>query len=173
MVIKSINYLLYDNTGNLMMNKTLIATLLTTCALAACSKPTQNAEVNTATPEAKVASSAEIDSAHNAQNSLDWAGDYQGILPCADCEGIKTLLVLNADSTYHLTETYLGKGDNNPFNSKGQFSFDNSGSVITLDKNGDQRKYFIAENRLYALDQDGKKIEGNLAEHYILNKAIN
>ena len=90
MVIKSINYLLYDNTGNLMMNKTLIATLLTTCALAACSKSTQNAEVNTATPEAKVASSAEIDSAHNAQNSLDWAGDYQGILPCADCEGINT-----------------------------------------------------------------------------------
>jgi len=155
------------------MNKTLIATLLCCCTLTACSKPTQNVELNTATTDAQVASSAEIDSAHNAQNSLDWAGDYQGTLPCADCEGIKTLLVLNADSTYHLTETYLGKGDHNPFKSAGKFSFDNTDSVITLDKNGDQRKYFIAENQLYALDQEGKKIQGNLAEHYILNKAIN
>ena len=25
----------------------------------------------------------------NAANSLDWAGKYEGVLPCADCEGIK------------------------------------------------------------------------------------
>jgi uncharacterized lipoprotein NlpE involved in copper resistance len=155
------------------MNKTLIVTLLCCCALTACSKSTRNVELNTATTETQVASSAEISSAHNAQNSLDWAGDYQGTLPCADCEGIKTQLILNADSTYSMTETYLGKGNDNPFKSTGNFSFGHTGSIITLDQHGDQRKYFVAENQLYALDQEGKKIEGNLSEHYILKKAIN
>lgn len=153
-----------------MMNKTLIATLLCCCALTACSKPTQNVELNTATTEAQVASSTKINSAHNA---LDWAGDYQSTLPCADCEGIKTQLSLNVDSTYTMTETYLGKSDDHPFKSSGKFSFDHTGSIITLDQHGDLRKFFIAENQLYALDQEGKKIEGNLSEYYILKKAIN
>ena len=26
---------------------------------------------------------------HNSQNSLDWSGTYKGIIPCADCEGIR------------------------------------------------------------------------------------
>lgn len=29
------------------------------------------------------------DPAHNSQNALDWDGEYEGVLPCADCEGIK------------------------------------------------------------------------------------
>ncbi len=49
-------------------------------------------------------STASVDAAHNAQNSLDWAGIYQGTLPCADCGGIETELTLNADGTYALTE---------------------------------------------------------------------
>ena len=156
-----------------MMNKMLITALFCSLGLVACAKPTQNVETHAVSTETQVTSSANTDTAHNAQGSLDWAGDYQGTLPCADCEGIKTQLTLNANSTYNLTETYLGKGDDHPFKSSGQFSFDNTGSVITLDQNGDQRKYFVAENQLYALDQAGQKIEGNLAQHYILNKAIN
>ena len=40
-----------------------------------------------------------MDMAHNSQNSLDWAGVYQGILPCADCEGFDTVITLNWDET--------------------------------------------------------------------------
>ena len=29
----------------------------------------------------------------NSQNALDWAGTYKGILPCADCEGMKMQLI--------------------------------------------------------------------------------
>ena len=32
---------------------------------------------------------------HNSLNSLDWEGTYSGILPCADCAGIQTLIKLN------------------------------------------------------------------------------
>lgn len=32
---------------------------------------------------------------------------YEGILPCADCSGLKTELTLYANGTYFLKETYL------------------------------------------------------------------
>ena len=31
----------------------------------------------------------------NSKTSVDWVGKYEGTLPCADCEGIKTTLTLN------------------------------------------------------------------------------
>ena len=37
-----------------------------------------------------------IDS-HTSEMSLDWAGVYQGTLPCADCEGIETMIELKDD----------------------------------------------------------------------------
>lgn len=37
------------------------------------------------------------------------AGRYEGTLPCTDCRGIKTMLILNPDSTYRLDQEYLGK----------------------------------------------------------------
>ncbi len=47
--------------------------------------------------------------ADNSLTSLDWAGTYQGILPCADCPGIKTQLVLNSDMTYQAENQLPGK----------------------------------------------------------------
>ena len=38
-------------------------------------------------------------------------GIYEGTLPAADCEGIKTMLVINADKTYTLKSEYIGKKD--------------------------------------------------------------
>ena len=48
---------------------------------------------------------------HNSQNSLDWSGTYKGITPCADCEGIETILTLNADvqRSFTLVEEFKGK----------------------------------------------------------------
>jgi uncharacterized lipoprotein NlpE involved in copper resistance len=39
---------------------------------------------------------------HNSRNALDWAGTYEGVLPCADCPGTKTRLTLNYDGSYRL-----------------------------------------------------------------------
>ena len=141
-----------------MMNKTLIATLLTTCALAACSKPTQNAEVNTATPEAKVASSAEIDSAHNAQNSLDWAGDYQGILPCADCEGIETSLFLQKDGTWVMNQRYQGAKEPSSFATYGTWA--RTAEKLVLTDTAGEKTYFRAKGEgMEMLDREGNPIE--------------
>lgn len=106
------------------------------------------------------------DEAHNSQNSLDYEGVYTGTTPCADCEGIETVLTLNHNSTYTLTLKYLGKG--NTFTSHGSFHWSKDGSSITLDK--DKSLYKVGERKLIQLDTEGKEITGKLASKYILTK---
>lgn len=154
------------------MKKSIIAISLASLVLVACSK-TENKKVEEQTPATTeaVSEATVADNAHTAENALDWNGAYKGILPCADCEGIKTELELNSDKTYEIKETYLGKGDGKPFESKGSFQFDSKNlSIIELDKAGDSRKYFVAEGYLKALDMDGKEITGDLADKYQLKK---
>ncbi|MCX2638056.1 copper resistance protein NlpE, partial [Klebsiella pneumoniae] len=106
--------------------------------------------------------------ADSAETSLDWAGEYEGVFPCADCEGIKVELQLNSDKTYELSEEYLGKANNNnnnnEFELKGSFSFDpQDPSLITLDNKAENRKFFVSENFIEARDvESSKKIESNL-----------
>lgn len=154
------------------MKKSIIAISLASLVLAACSK-TENKKVEEQTPATTetVSEATVADTAHTAENAIDWNGTYKGILPCADCEGIKTELELNSDKTYEIKETYLGKGDGKPFESKGSFQFDSkNSSIIELDKAGDSRKYFIAEGYLKALDLEGNEITGDLADKYQLKK---
>ncbi|USA53725.1 copper resistance protein NlpE [Acinetobacter sp. C32I] len=154
------------------MKKSIIAISLASIFLVACNKAETPKTDEQAPPATSSESSTEVvDSAHTAENSLDWNGTYKGVLPCADCEGIETELELNLDKTYELKETYLGKGDGKAFESKGSFTFDSKNtSIIELDKAGDGRKYFVAEGYLKALDTEGKEITGELADKYELKK---
>ena len=106
--------------------------------------------------------------ADNSKTSLDWPGTYLGILPCADCEGIQTRLVINSDLTFNLETRYNGK-DQKVFQSKGTFSWNESGNKITPDT-PDKQIYLVGENRLFHLDKDGNRITGNLADNYIIEK---
>ncbi len=105
---------------------------------------------------------------HNSMNSIDWNGTYQATLPCADCEGIQTVLTLNEDLTYVKKSKYLDK-EELIIEDKGSFTWDKTGQIITLN-NDEKNQYFVGENRIWMLDQDTKKVTGSLAEHYILNK---
>ncbi|WP_026955848.1 copper resistance protein NlpE [Algoriphagus vanfongensis] len=112
-----------------------------------------------------------LSSGDNSMNSLDWAGTYLGTLPCADCEGIETKLVLNQDGSYHYTTHYFGLNDALEHEYLGKFTWDESGSVITLHGvDGIPGKYKVGENRIWHLDMDGNQITGALADQYILTK---
>ncbi|TXX75753.1 lipoporotein NlpE [Vibrio cholerae] len=162
-----------------MMKKSIFALSALTLILVGCDNQ-QDAKVEvekvvdvaaaTAEQSAAQPSTASVDAAHNAQNSLDWAGIYQGTLPCADCGGIETELTLNADGTYALTEKYLDK-EGEPFASQGTFVWNEAGNIVTL-QTGDQtgRQFMVGENTLSHLDMEGKVIEGELAEFYVLSK---
>ncbi|GGD74162.1 META domain-containing protein [Lacimicrobium alkaliphilum] len=114
------------------------------------------------------------DNAHTSENALDWAGVYEGILPCADCEGIQTRLMLSGDGHYQLSETYLGEGEKaRAFKSKGEFEWLDDGLRIRLlGRTSAPGLYQVGENQLFHLDQDGQRISGELAAQYRLAKRI-
>ena len=107
---------------------------------------------------------------HVSANSLDWQGRYTGVLPCADCPGIVTLLTLEPDQSYRLSTYYLGK-DEKLFERRGVFIWEEKGSVIHLQNSPDDLdRYQVGENILFQLDKQGNRINGDLAAHYILHK---
>lgn len=110
-----------------------------------------------------------IDAAHNSNNSLDWAGAYSGVTPCADCPGIKTDITLNNDNTYSLNEQYLER-EKTPRTFKGKFTWDEKGSIITLDAEGDHHKFKVMENKLQILDKFGDVKQGGRADEFMLAK---
>jgi len=107
---------------------------------------------------------------HTSQNSLDWAGTYSGILPCASCEGIKTDLVLNDDMSYSLTTFYVGEG-NEEFTETGTFKWNDAGNTVILDGLTDRpNQFFVGENMLFQLDMNGNRITGDMADAYKLER---
>lgn len=108
---------------------------------------------------------------HNARTSLDYKGTYEGTTPCADCEGIKTTLVLN-DNTYTLTTQYLGKNEIDVFEEKGTYRWLDGSIIILEGPNGrdNETQYFIGENFVKMLDLNGNAITGEFADMYILKK---
>lgn len=108
------------------------------------------------------------DTQHNASNSLDYKGTYDGTIPSASGQGMDVIITLS-DNTYTKKVTYIGKKDG-AFEEKGTYSWNEQGNTITLNGSSAPNKYFVGENTLTQLDMDGKKITGDLADMYILRK---
>lgn len=94
------------------------------------------------------------DPAHNSRNALDWAGVYEGVTPCADCPGIRTRLTLHKDGRFELRTQYLERQVATQ-TVHGTFSWDASGSTITLGGEGNAQQYRVGEGRLLQLNRDG------------------
>lgn len=145
------------------MKKILLFSVFTVIMTMGCTS--KKDEVVTEEPAAKV-----LD-AHNARNSLDYLGTYKGVLPCADCPGIETLIILHEDETYELKRTYLEKGEGNVYEEMGSYTWKEDGNTLEFEDTDSQLSYyFVSENKLIALDQEGNKITGELAKNYELIK---
>lgn len=129
--------------------------------MAACTSPGKQTSSNvSAFPKADE---------HSSQSALDWKGTYHGILPCADCEGIETVISLNEDKTFHFSQKYLGN-ESKSINTSGTFTWTRDGNSIILGK-GDANQFLqVGENQLFWLDKNGNRITGDLAEQYRLQK---
>jgi len=138
----------------------------------ACNNNAANKEETVDTSKSTVASAEENkkSTGDEARTSLDWAGTYKGILLCADCEGIETELMLHSDNTYMLSTTYLGKKEAAGEKTNGRWKWlDGYNIELEAVKDGPS-KYFVTEGRIIQLDREGKRIEGALAEKYVLGK---
>lgn len=160
------------------MTKQILAIAIIACTLWGCGNSKTSEKLNTdsltkdsLTMKGVKSDSLKLDTDHSSKNALDWDGTYKGIVPCADCEGIETTLVLGKELTYTLKTKYLGKSDAKVFEEKGKFSWDKSGQIITLDGIKDApNKYFVGENKIIQLDMNGKEITGEHADLYMLKK---
>jgi copper homeostasis protein (lipoprotein) len=104
---------------------------------------------------------------------------YSGILPCADCAGIRHELALTEDAktgepqTYDLLETYLGSMSNDgerTVNSRGAWSVAKGGpdgamTIIRLDGGGkaESARSFerVSDTELRLLDREQKRIQSS------------
>ncbi len=107
---------------------------------------------------------------HTAKTSLDWAGVYQGTLPCASCPGIKTLITINQNGEFIKQEHYIDTQGS--YIERGQIEWQADGTVIHL--KGDDVEavnyYKVVENALLHLNADQQVIGGEMAELYRLEK---
>ncbi len=151
------------------MNKLIWGLLLIgLLPISACTRNTQNATITVDT--------VETDFFDGLTPSLA-EFTFEGILPCADCMGIKTNLVINDDSlSYFLTETYMGK--NNPdsiFIRSGSFTritaSDSLSTILQLSAVKELPPLFykvIGDSILKKLDSQGREILGN--HNYLLTR---
>jgi uncharacterized lipoprotein NlpE involved in copper resistance len=129
------------------MKNKFILLVCTSLFFFSCKKEMKKNEVKTDSIATAVGDTISTDM-HNSQNSLDWQGTYKGILPCADCKGVQSV-----------------------FEEKGTFTWNESGSIISLkDLKENSNQYKVGENTLTQLDLEGKVILGETASMYVLKK---
>lgn len=93
---------------------------------------------------------------------------YNSILPCADCSGIDTTILVNQDGSYVMEQSYQGSPDD-------KRSFFESGTWVlgkdklTLTNSYGEKSYYLPrEDKLVMLDIDGNVINSEL--NYTLAK---
>ncbi|MBU1822042.1 MAG: copper resistance protein NlpE [Bacteroidetes bacterium] len=100
---------------------------------------------------------------------FDYTGTYTGLLPCTDCAGIKTEIVLT-DSTYTKRTIYLGEARPDLYEASGGATWDGESQILTLGGITPPNRYLVQGNTLTQLDRQGRKVTGRLANRYILQK---
>lgn len=131
-------------------------TLLPLLLLAACGPAADNASTGADT--------------NAVAHADDWYGTYTGTIPCADCEGIRVTLRLDADLQYQLTEEYLGKSGEAAEN-RGTYVWDEADRTVILLVDGSAGpQYRVGNGQILQLDEFGDEITGELADQYVLSK---
>jgi copper homeostasis protein (lipoprotein) len=137
------------------LSRSLAALIVAGAALAACGRAAAPPPAPPAPPPLPRAA------------NLPRVGHFAGILPCADCRGIRTELILAGDweglNRYHLTETYLGtsQGDRT-VEREGAWTTlrgvpdDDNATVYQLDPDiaGARRHFLVVDERTLALLDD-------------------
>jgi heat shock protein HslJ len=145
------------------MKKCLFLSVLIALTGMSCKEETKDSSESSLLDSTEV-----IIDGHNAMNALDYQGVYYGVLPCADCEGIETTITISA-ATYTKEVLYRGKSKAIE-TEQGSYSWNKEGNTITLSSSEIPNQYFVAENEIFQLDADGKRIQGALASKYRLQK---
>jgi copper homeostasis protein (lipoprotein) len=98
--------------------------------------------------------------------SLDFPATYSGVLPCADCEGIRYTVNFWSDQVFFRRMTYLGKGEGEgaSVDDVGRWNFTEDAQSLVLNTKDETPDIFTIEGRdvLKKLDMAGQPIESAL-----------
>lgn len=115
-------------------------------------------------PRSEVSAAEEFDITHRVL--LEFPATYSGVLPCADCAGIRYTVNIWSDQVFFRRMTYLGKGEGEGarFDDVGHWSFSADRRLLILSSKDETPDVFVIEGRerLRKLDQDGKEIDSDL-----------
>lgn len=88
---------------------------------------------------------------------------YSGVIPCADCEGIRYELDLRANNVFFLRRTYLGKQPDNVFDSVGHWSMGDDRALALFSGDAAPELWNMEDvGSLRKLDMQGKPIDSQL-----------
>lgn len=89
---------------------------------------------------------------------------YSGVLPCADCEGIRYDLDLRPDKVFFARLTYLGEPESSAFSEIGEWSLSEDRAILALHGSGEAPSLFAVKDArtLRKLDVEGKEITSQL-----------
>ncbi len=137
------------------MKNCLFATFIAVTTLVGCQHPNVGTTVESPKP----------DISHNARASLDWNGVYSGIVPCEDCSGTKLWLELKANGQYSMSRSYIDKMSITVME-EGSLVWNTKGNTINVD----DYRFFVAENKLFLVDQSGERVLDKNGNSYVLSK---
>lgn len=99
------------------------------------------------------------------------AGTYEGTLPAADCPRIKTVLTINADSTYQLQQDYIDRKDGHDEASGVLQVLDGNVMMLVRPSSGEHSFYKVKDSKSIVMtDSLGNEPEGETAKLYVLTK---
>lgn len=99
------------------------------------------------------------------------AGTYEGTLPAADCPGIKTVLTINADSTYEIKQDYIDRKDGHDEASGVLQVLDGNVLMLVRPSSGEHTFYKVKDSKSVVMtDSLGNEAEGEMAKLYVLTK---
>ena len=104
--------------------------------------------------------------------SQKYHGVFYGLLPCEDCDGIKTTLSLKNRNNYLLV-TQFAKASAREYFEKGKYTWDEETKTVTLisRKDSTERKYKIQDETLTQLSSKGSSLKSNQkGTSYVLHK---
>lgn len=136
-------------------NFSLILMALATLALVSCQKNDSK--------DVKIVANQETAEA-NTENVVEFLNDtYQGSLPCADCAGINTTLVLNQNGTYIMGLIYDTNEGDTFYYENGTWKEEDNKLILTSKESNISYISMASNNQSVTfLDQEGNVMDTNL-----------
>lgn len=140
-------------------------------AVAAVALMASCGDKKTAQNEANADSISVADTTMSALDLTAVAGTYEGTLPAADCPGFKTVITINADSTYQMQQDAIDRKDGHDEASGVLEVKDDNLLVLVRPSSGDRTYIKVKDATSIVLtDSVGNEPEGEIAKLYVLTR---